>query len=99
MAKKTQTKKAEATQKISDADVKKLLAEEADKKREAGKAQAPKQAEKRISFDVWYAVASKKIPAQHRKEVIKADFVARGVEGLKTKEEYDKALEAYGVKL
>lgn len=81
-------------------DIKKALKQEEDKKRETMKKQEPKKKEEsKISFDVWYAKVVDKIPAHHRKEVIKVDMKARGIEGLQTKEAWNKALELYGVKL
>lgn len=100
MSKKKVKKKVEQDQVIDSAQIKRLLAEEADKKREAGLEKTQKkEVEKRISFDVWYAMRVKQIPSAHRKEVIKADMRARGVDGLRTKNEFDEALEAYGIKL
>ena len=49
-----------------------------------------------ISFDVWYF--SKKIPKQHTKEIIWADFNARGAEAFETKEKYNEYLALYGIK-
>lgn len=102
MAKKTKKKVAKEEGQLDTDKIKQMLAEQADKQREAGikkvQAKQPKE-QKRISFDVWYAMKGKLIPVHHRKEVIKADMIARGVNGLRTEEEFNKALEAYGVKL
>lgn len=89
--------------KMSDAEIKKLLKAEEDKAREEAVKQVEEKSERKVeqsvTFDVWYGGRQADIPAHHRKEVIKADFRARGLEGLKTRKEWDQALEAYGVKL
>lgn len=57
------------------------------------------QAEAELTFDSWYHQRKAMIPACHMKEILLADFAARGL-GLKaTMAAYDKALELYGVKL
>lgn len=67
------------------------------KKREES---APKAAvEKKVSFDSWYHQRKHMIKKCHMKEVIWADFVARGLTKEHTVAEFDKALELYGVKL
>lgn len=67
------------------------------KKRE--EAAVPVKAEKKVSFNSWYHQRKNSIPKQHMKEVILADFVARGLKEEATMEEYDNALKLYGVKL
>lgn len=52
-----------------------------------------------IDFDTWHAIRQGRIPSQHRKEVLKADFRARGLLSLATLEQFDEALEKYGVRL
>ena len=52
-----------------------------------------------MEFDAWYAIRGVAIPAHHHREILKADFRARGVSRMATLEDYDKALLAYGVKL
>jgi hypothetical protein len=52
-----------------------------------------------MDFDTWHAIRQGQIPMQHRKEVLKADFRARGLLALATMEQFDQALEKYGVKL
>lgn len=52
-----------------------------------------------VDFNVWFAMREKKIPAQHLREIIWADFRGRGLSGKETLEVYDAALAAYGVKL
>lgn len=67
------------------------------KKREES---APKlQLDKVVSFDSWYHQRKDKIAKCHLKEIIMADFQARGLSKSHTIEEFDKALEQYGVKL
>ena len=65
-------------------------------KREAG---AVVEADKVLSFDSWYHQRKKKIPRQHLKEILHADFKSRGLADTATMEEFDKALKLYGIKL
>ena len=63
-------------------------------------ATAPKAIpEETISFDSWFHQRSDKLARCHKKEIIFADFKARGLGDNATIAEYDKALELYGVKL
>lgn len=66
-------------------------------KREEMTPEAP--AEKMVSFDSWYHQRKDKIAKCHLKEIIKADFEARGMKKEASMGEFDKALELYGVKL
>lgn len=59
---------------------------------------APVQMPK-IEFEAWWAMVNKKLPPQHRKEVVSADFTARGLSKRETIGAYNEALELYGVKL
>jgi len=52
-----------------------------------------------IDLDSWYFLRSKSIPGHHMKEIIRADFKARGLGNKDTMENFDKALESYGVKI
>lgn len=52
-----------------------------------------------IDFDGWWASRATKIPAQHHKEIIKADFRGRGLSSKESMEVFDAALDKYGVKL
>ncbi len=52
-----------------------------------------------IDFDGWYAMRKHRIPAHHRKEILKVDFKARGVPVKTTLAEFDAALKKYGVTL
>ena len=55
--------------------------------------------DKKVSFDSWYHQRKNKIPKQHMKEILAADFKSRGLGQEATMEEYDKALKLYGIKL
>ena len=57
------------------------------------------QAEELISFDSWFHAKKNKIAKCHHKEIIMADFKARGIGEQATTKEFDKALELYGIKL
>lgn len=50
-----------------------------------------------MEFEVWWVLASKNLAPQHRKEIIRADFKARGLKDKEPKDAYDKALKMYGV--
>lgn len=52
-----------------------------------------------MDFDSWWALRASKIPAHHRKEVIRADFRGRGISMKESVVDFDKALEEYGIKL
>lgn len=78
-------------------DLKKKIKEmEAAKRQSSATAQvAP---ETKISFDEWWIVLQKKKPMRpHIKEVIMADFKARGLGKEATAADYDKALELFGL--
>lgn len=60
---------------------------------------APIPQDTKVTFDSWFHQRVHKISKIHAKEVIMADFSARGVEGECTLEEFDKALKLYGVEL
>jgi len=53
----------------------------------------------KLSFNSWYHQRKNQIPKQHLKEILWADFNARGVKEQSTVEEFDKALKLYGIKL
>jgi hypothetical protein len=57
------------------------------------------EAEAEVSFDSWFHQRSKQIPKIHMKEILIADFKARGLGSNATMGAYDKALNLYGVKL
>ena len=71
------------------------------RKKESAKNSAPKEAVKsdKVDFDVWYVMRSPKIPRNHHKEIIKADFKGRGLSQCESLEDFDAALAKYGVKL
>jgi hypothetical protein len=52
-----------------------------------------------VEFNVWYAMREKKIPAQHLREIIWADFKGQGLSKRETVAAYDAGLAKYGVKL
>jgi hypothetical protein len=52
-----------------------------------------------VEFEVWWATTAKKIPIHHRKEIVKADFMARGLSLREPAVVFNKALEQYGLKL
>lgn len=60
---------------------------------------AEESTDNKVDFDGWWAVRSKQIPAQHRKEIVKADFIGRGLSDKESMESYDAALNKYGIKL
>jgi hypothetical protein len=53
----------------------------------------------KVAFDAWWAMNEKKIPERHRKEIILADFRARGLSLKETIQSYDEGLKRYGLKL
>lgn len=61
--------------------------------------EAPVAEELLVEFDAWFASRASKIPTQHHKEILKADFKARGLGQMASLEQYDDALKRYGVKL
>lgn len=67
------------------------------KKRENAQPSASQPAT--VDFDAWWAMNEKKIPEQHRKEIVLADFRARGLSTKETMQSYHDALKKYGVKL
>lgn len=60
---------------------------------------AQQEEPQKIDFDTWFIVRSKQIPAHHHKEIIKADFKARNLPTICTMDQFDGALEKYGLKL
>jgi hypothetical protein len=73
-------------------------------KKEAAAKAAPKPKAKplpeTISFDVWWMGLVRKITIRPSyKEIIVADFKARGLSAQEKSEDYDKALELFGIKL
>jgi hypothetical protein len=56
-------------------------------------------AQKRVKFDVWFSQRKDLIPPIHKKEILAADFKARGLESEATMEQFDRALKLYGVSI
>lgn len=52
-----------------------------------------------IHFESWFHQRKHLIPAVHKKEILMADFKARGLELEATAEQFDKALKLYGIKI
>lgn len=52
-----------------------------------------------VHFDVWFAMREKRLPVQHMKEIILADFCGRGLSKIEQLSKFDEALSLYGVKL
>ena len=53
----------------------------------------------KVDFDVWYSKRVKVIPPVHYKEILHADFKARGLLTKETMETFDAALAKYGIKI
>lgn len=53
----------------------------------------------KVDFEAWWAVVQKKLPQHHHKEIVKADFKARGLSASESMSTFEGALEKYGVKL
>jgi len=58
-----------------------------------------KEEEGLIPFESWWHQRREAIPKHHAKEVISADFKARGLGNEATLEQFDKALSLYGIRL
>lgn len=56
-------------------------------------------AHKKVKFDVWFSQRKDLIPAIHKKEILAADFMARGLDSEATMEQFDRALKLYGVSI
>jgi len=52
-----------------------------------------------IDFNVWFAMREKRIPPQHMREIIWADFKGQGLFLKETLATYDRALANYGITL
>lgn len=96
--KKEQVAKAASERKRQADLAKEIKAMEAKKREEALKQAPPPAAEQKMHFDGWYALRGGSIPAQHMKEILRADFKARGCSDMETLQRYDAALIQYGVK-
>ena len=84
---------------MADKKSKAQVKAEIKKMEDSKRIEKPVKADKVVSFDSWYHQRSTKIPKQHLREIIMADFTSRGLGKKATMEEYDKALKLYGVKL
>ena len=82
---------------MSDKNLKSKIKEMEAKKRE--ESIPVMEAEVEVAFDSWFHQRSKMIPSIHKKEVLIADFKARGLSDKASMGAYDKALELYGIKL
>lgn len=60
---------------------------------------AVEEQEPTVEFNVWFAMRERKIPSQHLREIIWADFRGQGVSGRETVADFDAALAKYGIKL
>lgn len=69
---------------------------ESKKREESAPAMEP---EAEVSFDSWFHQRKPMIPKIHVKEVIQAEFKARGLDKSSTMAAFDAALALYGVKL
>ena len=65
----------------------------------AGKAVAAEVAAEQLSFDQWWMTMSKKLKLLgHMKEILQADFAARGLTKNETKHKFDNAMKLFGYK-
>lgn len=55
--------------------------------------------DKLIHFESWFHIRKDMIPKQHLKEILIADFKARGIGNEATMAQFDNALRLYGIKL
>jgi len=81
---KDSPKKAEQAKPVAEARVEQMVAVD----------EKPK-----VDFDGWFAMRGPKIPKHHHKEILRADFSARGLGQSESLEDFDSALNQYGVKL
>lgn len=52
-----------------------------------------------VEFNVWFAMREKKIPVQHLREIVWADFKGQGLSAKETLDTYDAAMLRYGIRL
>lgn len=53
----------------------------------------------KVSFDQWWMIIQKKVALRpHMKEVVYADFKARGAGKMESEEKYDELLKVFGYK-
>ena len=53
----------------------------------------------KVDFNVWFAMREKRIPPQHLREIIWADFQGQGLTRKQTVTVFDAALRKYGIEL
>lgn len=86
-----------------DPELRKKMREVEDKAREESMASLPVSQESKaeeISFDQWWILINKMVKLRpHYKEILEADFKARGLKKRETKEKYDEALKIFGIKI
>lgn len=87
----------EMARKIETLKLKAVVREAEAKKKEEKNQNVPKDT--KVTFDSWYHLRASKIPKQHMKEIIAADFKARKLSDMESIEDFDNALKQYGVKL
>lgn len=79
-------------------EIKKMETEKRQKNIEKVAIKEEKKGDK-VLFDMWWTLRSPKIPKKHKKEIIKADFIGRGLSDKEEMAMFDKALMRYGIKL
>lgn len=82
---------------MKEKNLKDQIKEMESKKREESAPLMEPEAE--VAFDSWFHQRKPMIPKIHVKEVIMAEFKARGLDGKATMAAFDAALALYGVKL
>ncbi len=68
-------------------------------KKNKEQAMSPVEQAPTVEFNVWFAMREKRIPTQHLREIIWADFRGQGLSLRETVATFDAALTKYGVKL
>ena len=53
----------------------------------------------KVDFEVWFAMREPQIPRHHYKEILRADFNGQGLGLCESVQDFDAALNTYGVKL
>ena len=84
-------------------ELRKKIKEEESKQRAEAMRNAPvtivEKKEEKVSFDIWWITSNKQLKLQpHLKEIIWADFKARGACSEETQERYDEMLALFGYK-
>jgi hypothetical protein len=83
-----------------DLELKRQIKEMEDKLRSENAAQVQPDAEdSKISFDQWWIIINGKVSMRpHLKEILLADFRARGLSKREDEAAYDNALKLFGIK-